>query len=161
MSGKLTYWQKLQDPRWQKKRLEILNRDRFKCKGCGATDKQLHVHHNYYISKRDPWEYPDSALKTLCWACHEEITTNFKEYPDVWEYLFALNDETDGVLVRPLDSRCHILGVNPIEFIRLLANALDRGVIDHETIATWRTSLSNWEKELEENGCESPYKDKP
>lgn len=64
------YWLKLQDPRWQKKRLEIMQRDGFKCQECGTTDEKLHVHHQYYVGRRDPWQYPNSCLQTLCETCH-------------------------------------------------------------------------------------------
>lgn len=67
----MNYSDKLKDPRWQRKRLEILNRDGFKCLACGAKNKQLHVHHCYYVSGRDPWEYGQRALKTLCSECHD------------------------------------------------------------------------------------------
>lgn len=33
----------------------------------------LHVHHNYYQKNLYPWEYPDEALVTLCWVCHEKF----------------------------------------------------------------------------------------
>jgi 5-methylcytosine-specific restriction endonuclease McrA len=33
----------------------------------------LHIHHRYYVAGKMPWEYPDEALVTLCWLCHEEI----------------------------------------------------------------------------------------
>jgi hypothetical protein len=66
----LPYWKKLQDPRWQKRRLEILQRDNFTCRACGSKDKTLHVHHDFY--QGDPWEAPGPWLHTLCWECHEE-----------------------------------------------------------------------------------------
>ena len=59
------------DPRWQRKRLEILERDKFTCKQCGRTDITLHVHHLYYITGRDYWSYPDGALETICKDCHK------------------------------------------------------------------------------------------
>ena len=40
------YSEKLKDPRWQKKRLEILERDNFRCQYCGdknAGTKQQEV----------------------------------------------------------------------------------------------------------------------
>ena len=33
----------------------------------------LHVHHSYYQKGRTPWDYPDEALQTLCWVCHESL----------------------------------------------------------------------------------------
>jgi hypothetical protein len=74
MSGakKLTYQEKLRDPRWQKKRLQILERDGWACRLCGDKEKTLHVHHVHYDSRADgPWDYPDTSLVTLCCECHE------------------------------------------------------------------------------------------
>lgn len=69
----MNYSDKLKDPRWQKKRLEILNRDGFRCLACGDTKNTLHVHHCYYVSKREPWEYPNESLLTFCAKCHKDV----------------------------------------------------------------------------------------
>jgi len=69
----MTYAEKLRDPRWQKKRLEIMSRDRFTCRSCGDASKTLNVHHCYYTKGSMPWEYPDSALVTYCHRCHQII----------------------------------------------------------------------------------------
>lgn len=69
----MTYAEKLKDPRWQKKRLEILNRDEFTCQECGSKEKTLHVHHTHYIKNKNPWEYDNRSLVTLCWDCHRNI----------------------------------------------------------------------------------------
>lgn len=66
------------DPRWQRKRLEILSRDGWTCSSCGATDRTLHVHHGYYEAGAEPWDYPDDSLHTLCEACHEIMTVALK-----------------------------------------------------------------------------------
>jgi hypothetical protein len=66
-----TYSEKLKDPRWQKKRLEILQRDNWTCQLCGATTITLHIHHRKYIKGKEPWEYPDHLLVTLCEICHD------------------------------------------------------------------------------------------
>lgn len=68
------YTEKLLDPRWQRRRLEILNRDEFTCQECGNDEDTLHVHHRYYRRGSEPWEYPDAALVTLCKTCHEYET---------------------------------------------------------------------------------------
>jgi hypothetical protein len=68
------YQQKLLDPRWQKKRLEILSRDEWACQKCFDSESTLHVHHRYYEKDKDPWEYDAQALVTLCANCHEEET---------------------------------------------------------------------------------------
>lgn len=70
------YLAKLRDPRWQRRRLEILNRDEFTCQSCFDTESTLHVHHRYYVKDSEPWEYPDHFLITLCISCHEFETEN-------------------------------------------------------------------------------------
>lgn len=69
-----TYKEKLLDPRWQKKRLEIFKRDKFACKLCGDTETTLNIHHKKYIYGKNPWEYKNADLITLCQHCHNEVT---------------------------------------------------------------------------------------
>lgn len=71
---KESYLEKLRDPRWQKKRLEILDRDGWACQRCGETTKTLHVHHRLYHEGYDPWDYDQHELLTLCEDCHEYET---------------------------------------------------------------------------------------
>lgn len=87
------YFEKLKDPRWQKRRLEILARDNFTCE-CGDTESTLHIHHAYYIKNREPWEYPNWSLQTLCADCHksagerdEEADVQTTEWEDTMEFL--------------------------------------------------------------------------
>lgn len=74
----MNYKQKLLDPRWQRKRLEILQRDDFKCRFCNNHENTLHVHHLSY--QGNPWETPNEHLLTLCEDCHADETHNRKEY---------------------------------------------------------------------------------
>lgn len=67
-----TYIEKLKDPRWQKKRLEILERDDWACQACFDQESTLHVHHKRYLPKKEPWEYNENLLVTLCESCHED-----------------------------------------------------------------------------------------
>lgn len=69
----LSYAQKLLDPRWQKRRIEILNRDEYSCVYCGDNKNQLQVHHETYYG--DPWEINPDNLKTLCCHCHSMVST--------------------------------------------------------------------------------------
>jgi hypothetical protein len=64
------YSEKFKDPRWQRKRLEILERDGWCCQKCYDPQNPLHVHHRYYEQGKDPWDYPDEALVSLCEECH-------------------------------------------------------------------------------------------
>lgn len=66
----MTYAEKLKDPRWQKKRLLICERDGWKCRNCDDASKTLHVHHCHYV-KGNPWDTPDELLLTLCASCHD------------------------------------------------------------------------------------------
>lgn len=68
------YKEYFKDPKWQKKRLEIFERDEFKCQRCEKDKETLHVHHRYYTANKKPWEYKNDAFVTLCKACHEEET---------------------------------------------------------------------------------------
>lgn len=100
--AKKTYSEKLSDPRWQRKRLEILERDNFTCQRCDRADRQLHVHHSYYVKYRDPWLYPNWSLQTLCATCHKEEgileegeEPNFSEWEEIIR--FMAGDSPDGV----------------------------------------------------------------
>jgi len=80
MDKSLTLYQKkLLDPRWQKKRLEILNRDEFTCQSCGDTKSTLHVHHIKY--SKSPWSINSEYLITYCDFCHQIIETLIKNNP--------------------------------------------------------------------------------
>lgn len=67
------------DPRWQKKRLEVMERDDFTCRSCGSKTKTLNVHHAYYEKGKKPWEYPSDVLITWCEDCHRENHATIKE----------------------------------------------------------------------------------
>lgn len=66
------YWEKLKDPRWQRKRLEVLESNDFECEVCGDGESTLHVHHKQYFKGREPWEYDRRQLAVLCESCHSE-----------------------------------------------------------------------------------------
>ena len=78
-SPQTPYWKLLKDPRWQKKRLEILNRDEWACSICQDTEKELQIHHNRYEYGKPVWEYDDKDLITLCCDCHKTVTEAGKE----------------------------------------------------------------------------------
>jgi hypothetical protein len=117
-----TYFEKLKSPKWQKRRLLIMERDEFKCCRCNDTENNLQVHHKYYTKNTDPWNYPDEALTTLCEECHENethyaqkfkalVNQMYKEHSCSEELWFALSSyyvETGGreesvIYVRPIN----------------------------------------------------------
>jgi len=73
------YFELFKRPEWQKRRLQILERDNWKCQGCPGNDGMLYVHHRYYEWDSMPWDYPDEALITLCEDCHDQ--EHFKYTP--------------------------------------------------------------------------------
>lgn len=73
----ISYTEQLKNPKWQKKRLEILQRDNFTCQYCNDTNSQLNVHHLIYETKY-AWEADNAILITLCDKCH-------KRYHDVYK----------------------------------------------------------------------------
>lgn len=66
------YAAKLRDPRWQKKRLEVLDRAGWACQMCGDSKSMLHVHHKQYLKGREPWDYDTDQLASLCAKCHKD-----------------------------------------------------------------------------------------
>jgi 5-methylcytosine-specific restriction endonuclease McrA len=94
--SKPTYGEQLSSQEWQRKRLSIIEIDKWKCQRCqqyggiSAKDdeknwivkinneiklmpharRRLHVHHTYYTIGANAWEYDNSALITLCSECH-------------------------------------------------------------------------------------------
>jgi len=67
----MTYKEQLLSPNWQRRRLEILQRDEFTCQTCYDSESTLHVHHKTYVKGRKAWEYEGHELITLCKDCHE------------------------------------------------------------------------------------------
>lgn len=65
----MTYAEKLQDPRWQKRRLDVMQRADFQCEFCRNREMTLHVHHLKYTG--EPWEAPDEDLECLCKIHHD------------------------------------------------------------------------------------------
>ena len=79
------------DPRWQRLRLERMQRDAFACVGCKDDKSTLHVHHIRYCGEL--WDTPISDLQTLCEKCHAELGPHPKGG------LFWVNIDSDRALV--------------------------------------------------------------
>ena len=79
------------DPRWQKRRLEIMERDGWKCFACWDESSELQVHHKRYIGQ--PWEASSDDLQTLCKRCHQKLGPHPKA--GIWYETFA--DETGTI----------------------------------------------------------------
>ena len=141
---KSTYADDLLDPRWQKKRLQIMERDEFTCMGCGVTNVTLHVHHTYYVSSRKPWEYPDWSLTTLCKDCHEKCRGKKAKEPTWFEFLMGAGRFEEGAIPCLMGaysdwlSRC---GLHPFEAQSALELALQDPVISAQITATYEAHI--------------------
>jgi hypothetical protein len=96
------------DPRWQKLRLEVFERDEWACIRCQSKDRTLHAHHLFYDTierdgfdeerRRYPWEYDLGDLVTFCADCHAEERERFPEYGQRLLQLFGMSGWTsDGI----------------------------------------------------------------
>ena len=108
-----TYSEKLKSPKWQKKRLEILQRDNFMCKNCGDEETELHVHHKKYIFGKEVYDYNNEDLITLCKECHYNITISKKNIKEMIDNHFDVND-----YVYELESIIFLIkGLNPYDLM--------------------------------------------
>lgn len=82
-----TYYEKLRDPRWQRKRLEAMQAAEFRCQMCYDSESPLHVHHKAYFKGREPWEYDIEQLSVLCEECHADEHETDDAYSLVGSYL--------------------------------------------------------------------------
>lgn len=73
----IAYADKLKDPRWQKKRLEVMGAAKFKCQLCADDKRTLAVHHPKYENGKEPWDYDN--LICLCEKCHTRFHANDNE----------------------------------------------------------------------------------
>lgn len=107
MSNK-TYSEKLLDPRWQKKRLEIMEREGFSCAFCADKTKTLHIHHYCYSKGKEPWEYDNRDLVCICASCHEFIhMKNVPEWIRELIMVLTINPEVNGNAIRMIYLSVH------------------------------------------------------
>jgi len=96
------YIERLKNPKWQKLRLDVMQRDNFMCIACGDRESTLNVHHKYYKKNFEPWDYPKESLVTLCQQCHER-EEKYKQYFD--ELFFRFKEiflNTDAEIIHSL-----------------------------------------------------------
>lgn len=130
----MTYPEKLRNPNWQKKRLEILSRDKFTCQLCTDKENELQVHHKTYKEGCEPWEYEDDNFITLCKDCHSKIEGVYHSLDDecneselgdnllrqrkVNQFIYSgLNDNNISILGFYKAGLDYFLGSNPKMFI--------------------------------------------
>lgn len=125
-----SYAELLKDPRWQRKRLEVMERDNFTCRWCGADDKTLNIHHLHYIKGRKPWEYENDDLLTVCEGCHKDDK--------------GLRGNAEAQLVEVLK-----MGGWSSEHLQGVANALDSlGIHQFRVDGVWNVHFGNMIKDI-------------
>lgn len=135
-----TYVEKLKDPRWQKKRLEVLNRDNFTYQRCRDATNTLHVHHKAYHG--DPWETPLDLLVTLCCDCHYAESEDVKEYSKILiETILSKGFLADALLTLASAFNRIELQDNPRKIIRVYEWALIDPNIQSELIKSFDGKL--------------------
>jgi hypothetical protein len=138
----MTYSEKLKDPRWQKKRLKVMERDGFKCRDCTNDGKTLHVHHCFY-EIGNPWDTDPEFLITLCKDCHDE------------------RHELEGRFQR---ARGKAFAQLPIETIRVMTEDMENINSDYDGVRIlnefdyeWMSDI-RWFKALYNSGHKELYK---
>lgn len=142
-----------------------MQRDGFKCRACGDDKNTLHIHHIRYLRGRDPWEYKDFYLVTLCETCHQaeedEIKgvltaaslTNIKKEP-------VFNDTPRGSLMRrdyELKEKLKAPGISTPDLINLLKEfkaisdemrlaGIPPVFRDDLPVSTYKAKNPNWRK---------------
>lgn len=115
MNSRSSYSQKLLDPRWQKKRLEVMQAHNFACEICCDNQSTLHIHHKQYLKGNEPWDYLVNQLACLCESCHE----NYHNEIDI------------------LMAACSILPLHGLKqrdnVAYFIAGLMDRNLLDHAT----------------------------
>lgn len=109
----MDYKELLLDPRWQKKRLEILQRDGWSCRICSDKTTTLHVHHRRYKRNANPWDYDGEDLVTLCAYCHNSVSELQSEMKG---YLNALPERFLPIVVGILRALSRAYAERPGEF---------------------------------------------
>lgn len=120
----MKYKDKLKDPRWQKKRLEILERDNWACQICGDEESTLVVHHFKY-SNCEPWDIDNEYLITYCEDCHKsehEDRKVFKKLLD--DTMIKLQSDTYRSLSCIVYKILQQSSIPPYEAINVLENLL-------------------------------------
>jgi hypothetical protein len=136
------YWEKLKDPRWQMRRLEIFKRDGASCQECGNAEEELQVHHRYYIKGREPWEYPDGCLVTLCKTCHSTRKMCDPAESEMWEQMlefFVGRSDYENAhgwsLMEQIDNFQKTNGMSKIDAFELLTTFLkDHGPVVFDSL---------------------------
>jgi len=131
----MTYSEKLKDPRWQKKRLKVFERDNFSCRWCHETKNTLHAHHLLY--SYNPWDVEDEYIITLCDFCHGSA-----EHAKDWFNRSIADNDSYNCLIKLLGLLSNFNPEQKIKLHQLLREFYDKAFL------TACSDLVNWKNEL-------------
>ena len=115
----MTYSEKLRSPKWQRKRLEVLERDDWKCVKCQDDKENLQIHHKRYFKNREPWEYELKYLETYCETCHF-IAEYYKKFFNAAEFPFVIiKTKWDTKQTKIVLAYCYVVGIAITRILRL------------------------------------------
>ena len=141
--SKQVFLDKYKDPRWQKRRLEILEMDNFTCQMCESTEKTLHVHHQYYEYGKDPWDYPHKSLWTFCEDCHKKAESSRK---DLKELVAKAQQE----VVTEFEAREEALRKETVEAHKIAQDAKTAQQAAEKTLAEYRVRFASIANQLKQ-----------
>jgi hypothetical protein len=144
--SKQYYKEKLRSPKWQKKRLEIFNRDEFTCQQCQDTETTLNVHHLKY-TKYNIWEEPNENLITVCEHCHYELEKlKIKDVSNI----------NDDIIIRKLKRNnervMFLAGNNKIFFIHYINNEVENHYLFNDSIEILKDCINFIDNKGGKNG---------
>ena len=115
------YNSQLKDKRWQIKKSEIQQRDKFTCQNPKCTNPSLavEVHHVMYLGyEMKAWDYPNDILISLCAPCHSS-----ESWRPILERHLARTLQMKGFLMSDLLVLSSLVDTD-IEFTKTLLNTL-------------------------------------
>ena len=115
----MTYAEKLRDPRWQIKRLHILKRDGFACVKCKDEREEFQIHHKRYFKNKEPWEYEDQYLETLCKTCHFIEGFYTKVFDKSEQPFVVIKTQWSKNSTKVVLAYCYINGIATTRILRL------------------------------------------
>jgi hypothetical protein len=94
-----SYANKLRDVRWQKKRLDVLQGHGWQCDECCSSEVELQVHHYWYETGLNPWDYEERCYGVLCDKCHTQWHAAKLEFDKIMAGMLSTNmEQANGLL---------------------------------------------------------------
>ena len=87
----MAYSDDIKSGKWQRLRLEVMQRDQFRCRAC-KCENNLNVHHLYYESDKHIYDYEIESLVTLCENCHSKLHKDLAKVSGIVAFKVLVGD---------------------------------------------------------------------